>query len=167
MPKPFFTFRALYTRHPSGTTCIQLLIVSTMTSHPGLNSHSAGISATPSATLRLKIPTPRHPSQQGGSLARLNSKSPLEADTTMPSNAPKEPSAVATMKKQYLISYNAISATLWFGVLARVVMLALAEGVENGKVYENLEQYTRLTQSAAGLEVVHSLLGKNTFSIFN
>lgn len=63
------------------------------------------------------------------------------------------------MKKQYLISYNAISATLWFGVLARVVLHAAAEGVENGAVYTELERYTRLVQTGAGLEVLHSLLG--------
>ncbi|KAL1606238.1 hypothetical protein SLS60_003640 [Paraconiothyrium brasiliense] len=77
----------------------------------------------------------------------------------MPPKPNTEPSAGAQMKKQYLISYNAISATLWFGVLARVVMHAAAEGVENGKVYENLERYTRLVQTGACLEVAHSLLG--------
>ncbi|KAF9736917.1 hypothetical protein PMIN06_010679 [Paraphaeosphaeria minitans] len=77
----------------------------------------------------------------------------------MSPKASPEPSAAAIMKKQYLISYNAISATLWFGVLARVVMHAAAEGVENGAVYQNLEQYTRIVQTGAGLEVLHSLLG--------
>ncbi|KAF1968177.1 PTPLA-domain-containing protein, partial [Bimuria novae-zelandiae CBS 107.79] len=62
-------------------------------------------------------------------------------------------------KRAYLIAYNAISATLWFGVLAQVVLLAAREGVESGKVYAGLERYTRVTQSLAGLEVVHSLLG--------
>jgi very-long-chain (3R)-3-hydroxyacyl-CoA dehydratase len=71
-----------------------------------------------------------------------------------------EPSAAATMKKQYLISYNAISATLWFGVLARVIMHAVAGGVANGGVYGDVERYTRLVQTGAGLEVVHSLLGE-------
>ncbi|KAJ4356809.1 uncharacterized protein N0V89_004846 [Didymosphaeria variabile] len=76
----------------------------------------------------------------------------------MPPKSNTEPSAGAQMKRQYLISYNAISATLWFGVLARVVMHAAAEGVENGKVYEELERYTRLVQTGACLEVAHSLL---------
>jgi len=73
---------------------------------------------------------------------------------------PNTEPTVADVKRQYLISYNAISATLWFGVLAHVVMYAFAEGVGNGKVYEETERFCRLTQSAAGLEVLHSLVGK-------
>lgn len=74
----------------------------------------------------------------------------------------------AYLKRQYLMSYNAISAALWFGVLGRVVMFAyhgslykggwLSEGANEG-VYEASEKYTRLTQTLALLEVVHSLIG--------
>lgn len=65
----------------------------------------------------------------------------------------------ANLKKTYLLSYNAISAALWLGVLGRVAMWGYHSGVESGKVYENSEEYTRLVQSLAGLEVVHSLVG--------
>jgi len=75
---------------------------------------------------------------------------------------------VAYLKRQYLISYNAISAALWFGVLGRVAMFAyhgslykggwLSAGANEG-VYEASERYTRLTQTVALLEVAHSLFG--------
>lgn len=65
----------------------------------------------------------------------------------------------ADLKRQYLISYNAISAALWFGVLAQVLLIAPSQGLESGKVYEGLERYARLTQSLAGLEILHSLVG--------
>lgn len=76
----------------------------------------------------------------------------------MPPNSNTEPT-VADVKRQYLLSYNAVSAALWFGVLGRVVMYAAAEGVENGAVYGATERFARLTQTLAGLEVVHSLFG--------
>lgn len=75
---------------------------------------------------------------------------------------PRNPNVEVTasdVKKQYLWCYNAASATLWFGVLARILMVGLSEGVESGKVYETTEKYCRLTQSLAVLEVVHSLVG--------
>ena len=81
----------------------------------------------------------------------------------MPPNPnPNKEVTGADVKKQYLISYNAISATLWFGVLARVFMHAVAGGVENGGVYTNLEGYTRVVQTGAICEVLHSLVGMFT-----
>lgn len=74
------------------------------------------------------------------------------------------PGPAATMKNQYLIAYNAVSATLWFGVLARVLLCAATQGVQNGAVYGELERYTRLVQTGAGLEVLHSLLGTSHVS---
>lgn len=65
----------------------------------------------------------------------------------------------AYVKNQYLISYNAISAALWFGVLGRVLMFGQYYGLESGHVYEESERYTRLTQSLAVMEVVHSAIG--------
>lgn len=44
-------------------------------------------------------------------------------------------------------------------MLAQVALIASKEGVNNGKVYEGLESYARLTQTGALLEVGHSLLG--------
>lgn len=68
----------------------------------------------------------------------------------------------AYLKNQYLISYNAISAALWFGVLGRVLMFGQYYGVDSGHVYEGSERYTRLTQSLAVLEVLHSATGTLT-----
>ncbi|PVH97531.1 PTPLA-domain-containing protein [Periconia macrospinosa] len=65
----------------------------------------------------------------------------------------------AYLKNQYLISYNAISAALWFGVLGRVLMFGHYYGLESGDVYEESERYTRLTQSLAVMEIVHSAIG--------
>jgi very-long-chain (3R)-3-hydroxyacyl-CoA dehydratase len=85
------------------------------------------------------------------------------------------------MKQTYLILYNALSAALWAGVLYRTLttassaiahehkdgpilsgaspLSALTTGLRSGKVYDDLETYTRLTQTLAGLEVVHSAFG--------
>lgn len=61
----------------------------------------------------------------------------------------------------YLLAYNGISALLWAGVLYKVVSISAREGLDNnGKVYAETEQFARLVQSVAGLEVLHSLLGK-------
>jgi hypothetical protein len=150
------------------------LAMRTMTSHPGLNQPVRQLNATPSTTPAPNSPAEAlHPNRQSQPfpialpfppypLPPLTSQS-YTTDSKMPPKARAEPSAAATMKKQYLISYNAISATLWFGVLARVAMHAAAGGVGNGRVYDELERYTRLVQTGAGLEVVHSLLGTLLF----
>lgn len=65
----------------------------------------------------------------------------------------------------YLQAYNWVSAMLWLGVLARVVMIGWMDGLESGKVYEGTEKVCRLTQSLAGLEVLHSVLGKSFFTV--
>ncbi|KAF2681581.1 PTPLA-domain-containing protein [Lentithecium fluviatile CBS 122367] len=85
-----------------------------------------------------------------------------------PSTTPINEINGAYLKRQYLISYNAISAALWFGVLGRVAMWGyhgslykggwLSEGANEG-VYEASERYTRLTQTLAVMEVVHSFIG--------
>lgn len=89
--------------------------------------------------------------------------------------------ASSPAKNTYLIAYNAISAALWAGVLYKTVTIganevnnaskngwitsgepplaALQKGLGSGKVYDGLEEYTRLTQSLAGLEVLHSIFG--------
>ncbi|KAF5586490.1 gibberellin 20-oxidase [Fusarium subglutinans] len=66
----------------------------------------------------------------------------------------QEPS---TANKAYLIFYNFISAVQWSVVLGRTAMLASAYGPEY--VYPNIGQYTKWTQTLAGLEVLHSMLG--------
>jgi very-long-chain (3R)-3-hydroxyacyl-CoA dehydratase len=101
--------------------------------------------------------------------------SPTPAATT------RKPSPNSPLKNTYLLAYNALSAALWAGVLYKTVTLgaheinaaskngwitsgagplgAVRKGLSSGKVYDELETYTRLTQSLAGLEVLHSLLG--------
>jgi very-long-chain (3R)-3-hydroxyacyl-CoA dehydratase len=84
-------------------------------------------------------------------------------------------------KNAYLLAYNALSAALWAGVLYKTVTTgsqeiskagadgwiksgegplgAVQKGLASGKVYDELEVYTRMVQSLAGLEVLHSLFG--------
>lgn len=63
------------------------------------------------------------------------------------------------IKKTYLLAYNFTSAILWGLVLTRVVTIGAAQGLESGKVYEGTEEFARLVQTGAVLEVLHSLLG--------
>lgn len=84
-------------------------------------------------------------------------------------------------KNTYLLAYNAVSAALWAGVLYQTINIATHEvsvarkssaffggqnslgaiktGLSSGKVFAGLDQYTRMVQSLAGLEVLHSLTG--------
>jgi hypothetical protein len=63
----------------------------------------------------------------------------------------------STANKAYLIFYNFVSAVLWSVVLGRTVMLLGLHGPEY--VYPNVGEFTKWTQTLAGLEVMHSLLG--------
>ena len=88
--------------------------------------------------------------------------------------------ASSPIKNTYLLAYNAVSAALWAGVLYKTVTIgaheiqtarkagsffgrnnlqSAAAGLASGKVFEELDGYTRMVQSLAGLEVLHSLLG--------
>ncbi|KAF2126415.1 PTPLA-domain-containing protein [Dothidotthia symphoricarpi CBS 119687] len=103
---------------------------------------------------------------------------PKPAPTPPPKSKP-QPSPV---KNAYLLAYNAVSAALWAGVLYKTLSIGGAEvlragesnalglggsngleqvkkGLGSGVVYGSLEEYTRLVQSLAGLEVLHSLFG--------
>jgi very-long-chain (3R)-3-hydroxyacyl-CoA dehydratase len=87
-------------------------------------------------------------------------------------------------KNAYLLAYNAVSAALWAGVLYNVVLIgghevgnarkasmlfggggsndlvtAVQRGLGSGKVYKEMEAHTRVVQSLAGMEVLHSLFG--------
>lgn len=97
------------------------------------------------------------------------------------SSAPKPAPKSSPRKNTYLLAYNALSAALWAGVLYKTVAIgsnevlnaskdgyimsgagpvdALKKGLGSGKVYDELEAYTRMVQSLAGLEVLHSLIG--------
>lgn len=90
-------------------------------------------------------------------------------------------------KNAYLMLYNAVSAALWAGVLFQTITIggnevanaqkagkffgsddwftAVKRGLGSGKVYDNLEGYTRTVQSLAGMEVLHSLVGTATPNI--
>jgi len=89
--------------------------------------------------------------------------------------------ASSPIKNTYLLAYNAVSAALWAGVLYKTVTIGAQEvqsarkagsffgrndlqsaaaGLASGKVFAELEEYTRLVQSLAGLEVLHSLVGE-------
>jgi very-long-chain (3R)-3-hydroxyacyl-CoA dehydratase len=58
---------------------------------------------------------------------------------------------------QYLIFYNLISALLWVTVLGRVILLVPLVGFQN--VYGGVGEFTKWTQTAAVMEILHSALG--------
>jgi very-long-chain (3R)-3-hydroxyacyl-CoA dehydratase len=96
---------------------------------------------------------------------------------------PSKPTGGA--KNTYLLAYNAVSAALWAGVLyktlatgskevedarnpgfffgrnkpASLTLEHVVKGLGSGKVYDGLEAYTRVVQTLAGAEVLHSLVG--------
>ena len=110
---------------------------------------------------------------------------PSAKQTTAKAAAPNDqrsskPSSPA--KNAYLLTYNALSAALWAGVLYQTLTIgthevnnarkagmlygggssipnAIYRGLGSGKVYGKLEAYTRIVQSLAGVEVLHSLFG--------
>ncbi|KAK6953413.1 hypothetical protein Daesc_005717 [Daldinia eschscholtzii] len=73
------------------------------------------------------------------------------ADTTKPV---KKSSPV---KNGYLILYNAVSAALWLTVLGRVVTANFTSNPQ--AVYPAVGEFCKWTQTLAGMEVLHSLLG--------
>jgi hypothetical protein len=89
----------------------------------------------------------------------------LRRINTMPPKSKANPSS-SPLKTTYLLAYNAVSAMLWLSVLGRVVTIGATQGVGSGKVYQGTEEFARLTQTGAVLEIVHSLLGtKLRFSL--
>ncbi|OTA89561.1 hypothetical protein M434DRAFT_23310 [Hypoxylon sp. CO27-5] len=61
------------------------------------------------------------------------------------------------VKNTYLILYNAVSAVLWLVVLGRVVGTNLTSNPQ--QVYPAVGEFCKWTQTLAGMEVLHSLLG--------
>ena len=61
-------------------------------------------------------------------------------------------------RNDYLIAYNGISAIMWSAVLSQVIGTIFMRGW--GKVFENASDFTRMVQSLAVLEVVHSAAGE-------
>jgi hypothetical protein len=107
----------------------------------------------------------------------------------MPPKTQRKPAPPSPLKNIYLLAYNALNAALWAGVLYKTLTIGTAEvirasksgwlssgedaigalqkGLGSGKVYDELEKYTRLTQTLAGLEVLHSIFGTFvSYSIF-
>lgn len=117
--------------------------------------------------------------------SHLSVPSPAKMPPKQPSATPRDqrPSKPASspVKNAYLLAYNAVSAALWAGVLYKTVSIgahevdvarkagsffgrsevqSVAAGLASGKVFQELDEYTRLVQSLAALEVLHSLVGK-------
>lgn len=67
------------------------------------------------------------------------------------------PKPMSSGKRTYLIAYNALSAALWSVVLVRTVQTLTTAGPE--AVYPTVGEWTKWTQTLAGLEIVHSVLG--------
>lgn len=64
------------------------------------------------------------------------------------------------LKAIYLILYNSISALLWTVVLGRTVLIAARYGTSN--VYTGAGEFTKWTQTLAGLEVLHAAIGNSS-----
>lgn len=80
-------------------------------------------------------------------------------DSQKPAQVP--PAAVKEVppswRSLYLILYNFASAILWASVLGRVVLIWALYGWRN--VFVGNDEFVRWVQTAAGMEVVHSLVG--------
>lgn len=62
----------------------------------------------------------------------------------------------------YLILYNFLSAILWTVVLGRTVAVCVTRGP--AFVVFSVGEWTRWTQTLAGMEVLHSLFGASPIS---
>ena len=60
-------------------------------------------------------------------------------------------------KTGYLVLYNAVSAAAWSSVLYHTVAIATSQGPRY--VHPGIGQWTKWTQTAAALEILHSLFG--------
>lgn len=67
------------------------------------------------------------------------------------------PKPMAPIKRTYLVGYNALSAFLWSVVLYRTALVLTTQGPDH--VYPAVGEWTKWTQTLAGLEIVHSVLG--------
>ncbi|CAM1505310.1 Fc.00g109470.m01.CDS01 [Cosmosporella sp. VM-42] len=63
----------------------------------------------------------------------------------------------SALNKGYLILYNALSAVAWSVVLGRTIALYRTHGPQF--VYLGVGEWTKWTQTVAGMEVLHSLFG--------
>lgn len=83
-------------------------------------------------------------------------------DSQKPLSTEKEPPAAKkdsplSYRNLYLIVYNGASMVLWQMVFFRVALWAGVYGTRN--VHPGVGGFVKWTQTLAGLEVVHSVLG--------
>ncbi|RYP57554.1 hypothetical protein DL769_009405 [Monosporascus sp. CRB-8-3] len=79
----------------------------------------------------------------------------MPSNTNTSSRPAAKPASPA--KTGYLILYNAASAALWLTVMVRTLSTVAAEGHE--AVFSTTGEFCKLTQTLAGMEVLHSLFG--------
>ncbi|KAI0013894.1 tyrosine phosphatase-like protein [Xylariaceae sp. FL0662B] len=72
-------------------------------------------------------------------------------------DAAKPAKKSSPVKNGYLILYNAVSAILWLTVLGRIVGVNVMRGPQ--LAYPAVGEFCKWTQTLAGMEVLHSLLG--------
>lgn len=80
-----------------------------------------------------------------------DSQKPVVNATSRPKKVP------SAAKTTYLILYNSISALLWSVVLGRTLLIASIHGYES--VYTGAGNFTKWTQTLAGLEILHAATG--------
>lgn len=68
-------------------------------------------------------------------------------------------SSSSALKKGYLIAYNSASAIAWTTILGRVVAVLLLKGPH--MVPLAVDNFARVTQTFATLEILHSILGSS------
>lgn len=81
-----------------------------------------------------------------------DSQQPAKATQRSPKSAP------SPAKTTYLILYNSVSALLWTVVLGRVLLIGSIHGYKS--VFLGTGEFTKWTQTLAGLEVLHAATGK-------
>lgn len=69
---------------------------------------------------------------------------------------------MASLRTGYLVLYNALSSAAWSIVLYHTITAWRNKGHES--VFFEVGEWTRWTQTAAAMEVVHSLLGNSPFN---
>lgn len=67
------------------------------------------------------------------------------------------------MKRNYLVLYNAVSAATWAVILARTINSCAKNGP--GATYDGVGNLVKWAQTAACLEILHSLLGRHLFPL--
>jgi hypothetical protein len=95
-----------------------------------------------------------YPGASSANIHKIDSESVKMAPPkpAKPAKAPLSPA-----KKGYLILYNFVNAVCWLTVLGRVVGLLTTRGPSY--VYLGVGEWTKWTQTVAGMEVLHAALG--------